>query len=166
VPLLQQLDADPETTIRWRWRGMTPDPGRWARSTFDGTLAQFLVVARKDDEPVGVIALYEANFQDKYATFAAARFDNTRRSTAMILGLAIFLRYTFACWDLRKLYMELPEYNYAQFASGAGRLFELEGRLRDHYWYDGRLWDQLVLAIHRDTWLGSSRPLLDAEAAG
>nr|MDT0665497.1 hypothetical protein [Micromonospora sp. DSM 115978] len=52
-------------------------------------------------------------------------------------------------WNYRKIYMECPEYNYGQLASGAGRWFEVEGRLKDFNYYDGQYWDEYLLAISR-----------------
>jgi hypothetical protein len=161
---LQMFETSGDFAVRWRFRGGTPSPENWARALWADVLVQYLIVGRKSNTPVGLVAAYQPNFQDGHAKIAAARFDPAGPSPAMILGLAIFLRYVFSCWDLRKLYMELPEYNYAQFSSGAGRIFELEGRLRDHYWFGGETWDQLLLAIHRETWQKREGALLRAEA--
>jgi RimJ/RimL family protein N-acetyltransferase len=81
-----------------------------------------------------------------------------------MLGLALFLEYVFTCWDLRKLYMQLPEYNYEQFASGAERFFVVEGRQREHTFFGGRHWDQLTLAIYRQTWFAHSARILRVAA--
>ncbi|EFC86323.1 hypothetical protein FrEUN1fDRAFT_0593 [Parafrankia sp. EUN1f] len=43
----------------------------------------------------------------------------------------------------------MVSYNYDQIASGAGRHFDVEGRLSDHSYYDGRYWDEYLLAIRR-----------------
>jgi hypothetical protein len=152
-PLLQEMDTGGELAARWRFRGSTPSPERWAASTWGDTLAQFMVINRSDERPIGVVSIYDADLDEGYATIAAARFDSGGRSPAMMLGVGIFVRYVFACWDLRKLYMELPDYNLDQFASGIGRLFEVEGRRRDHLFYGGRLWDHVTLAIHREAWM-------------
>jgi acyl carrier protein len=69
----------------------------------------------------------------------------------MILGISLFLRYVFTYWEFEKLYMEVPEYNFPQFASGLGRFFEIEGRLRGHLKMGERSFDQLIVALYRDT---------------
>jgi hypothetical protein len=138
---------------RWRFRGATPSPEQWSQVTWSSTLAQFLVVARKSSKPIGIVAVHQANFQDGYAYMSAAHFEPPRPSPAMMIGLAIFLNYVFACWDFRKLYLEVPEYNYKRFATVVERYGQLEGRLRDHLYFSGRHWDQLTVAIYRDHWL-------------
>jgi hypothetical protein len=81
----------------------------------------------------------------------------------MMFGLALFLRYVFTCWNFRKLYMEVAEYNYEQFSSGAGRFFEVEGRLREHFYYGGRYWDKLILTLSRETFRDRGAAVLSLE---
>jgi hypothetical protein len=160
---LQIFETSGDLGVQWRFRGRTPSPEQWAQMTWMDVLAQFLVIGRASNLPLGVVAIYEPNFQDGHAKLAAARFDSGKRSPPMMIGVALFLRYAFTCWNLRKLYLELPEYNYAQFASGLDRVFRVEGRLREHYYFGGERWDQIVLAIYREQWQRYGEPLLRAE---
>jgi RimJ/RimL family protein N-acetyltransferase len=160
---LRQIETSGPIAHRWRLRGAVPSPEAWAQGLSTGVLAQFLVMARKDDRPIGVAFAYHPNFQDGFASFAAARFDPASRSPLMMLGVGLALDYFFTCWNFRKLYMEVAEYNYSQFEAGLGRLFEIEGRFRDHWFYDGQLWDLLTLAIYREAWEDLGPRLLAAE---
>lgn len=38
--------------------------------------------------------------------------------------LTTLVEYVFRCWNLRELYLDVPEYDFAQIATGEGRLFE------------------------------------------
>ncbi len=151
-PTLQAIETVGPPAPRWLHRGATPSAAQWA-STMNDPLANFLVVATgervQDRVPIGRVFTYQPNFQDRYAYFAAVSFKPDEPSPVMMLGVATFLRYTFWYWDFEKLYMEVPEYNYSQFASGEGRFFEVEGRLRGHIRMGGRSWDQLILAVYR-----------------
>jgi hypothetical protein len=148
--------------MRWRFRGSTPSPDTWAQSIWAGVLAQYLIVARAQEVPIGLVLAYRASFQDGYAYVAAAHFSEKDRSPLMMFGTAYFLRYVFSCWNFRKLYMETSEYNFEQFRSGAGKLFEIEGRMRDHSFFSGRYWDELILSISREAWEREGPRLLDA----
>jgi acyl carrier protein/RimJ/RimL family protein N-acetyltransferase len=150
-PFLQMLELAGELAPRWRHRGATPNPDQWAQTLWTGVLAQFMVVGVTTNKPIGRVVIYQPNFQDRYAYFAALRFEPNDRSPIMMLGISLFLRYVFTYWDFDKLYMEVPEYNLPQFASGLGRFFEIEGRLRGHFRVGGRSWDQLILALYRET---------------
>jgi hypothetical protein len=56
----------------------------------------------------------------------------------------------FTIFNLRKLYLEAPEFNIPQYGSALGRFFTEEGRLRDHSYYDARFWDRGIFSIYRD----------------
>jgi hypothetical protein len=142
---------------------MTPSPEEWSRLASERQLAQFIVQRVGDDVPVGIVQLHNANFQDGHAQLSVARFGEPGHSPQLLLGLGLFLRYVFFCWDLRKLYMEVPEYNYEQFSSGEGKYFSVEGRLKDHLYLDDRFWDQLILVMYRTTWRTVGEPVLSAE---
>jgi hypothetical protein len=157
---LQTLELSSDLSLRWRFRGSTPSPEQWAHALWNNVLAQYLVA--HNDQPVGLVVAYRAHFQDGYAFVAATRFGPAKRSPSLILGFGLFLDYVFTCWDFRKLYMEVPEFNYEQFASGEGRFFQIEGRLRDHTRLTGEYWDELTLAIYRDAWETHGRQLLSA----
>lgn len=159
---LRSVELSGELGVRWRYRGSTVSPEQWAQGLWQGTLAQYLVVGVDDPNPLGLVAVYQANYQDGYAFVAGEGFGISRPSPLMMFGLALFIDYVFTCWNFHKLYLEVAEYNAGQFSSGIGRLFDLEGRLRQHLWYDGRRWDQLILAIYRDKWQRESRRLLEA----
>jgi hypothetical protein len=149
---LRTAELGGDLGVRWRYRGSTVSPEQWAQSLWQSVLAQFLVVGVEDPNPLGLVAVYQPNFQDGYAYLAAERFGPRRPAPLMIFGIALFIEYIWTCWSFHKLYLEVAEYNIGQLQSGIGRLFAQEGRLREHLWYDGRRWDQIVLALYRETW--------------
>jgi hypothetical protein len=55
--------------------------------------------------------------QDGHAHIAVARFiqECEGLSTAMMAATGFFIQYVFTCWPLRKLYMDVAEFNYEQF---------------------------------------------------
>lgn len=153
---------------RWRFRGSTPSPEAWAHTVWNAVLVQYLVIDRNQEVPLGIVVVYGASFQDGYARLAAGKFDQADRSPKFMLGVGLALRYVFTCWPLRKLYLETPEYNYAQFASGAGKLFDVEARLHEYSYLDGRYWDELILSLSRAVWeqRGLALLALEDERAG
>jgi RimJ/RimL family protein N-acetyltransferase len=163
---LMRVELSEQLGPRWRFRGSTPSPEQWTQATWSSTLAQFLAVGRPSDRPIGIVAAHQANFQDGFAYMSAARFEPSRPSPAMMFAVAIFLDYVFSCWDFRKIYMEVPEYNYGQFESVIKRFAKLEGRLSNHSYFAGRYWDQMILAIHRDRWQAAGAEVLRAAELG
>jgi hypothetical protein len=149
---VQSAELSGPLAVRWRFHGGTPSPEEWAQRTFAGVLAQYLVFTGPALPPEGVVTAYGAQFEHGHVKLAAARFGADERSPAMVLGIALLLRHLFTCWPLRKVYLDVPEYNLDQFASAIGRYFVEEGRLRDHWFYDGQHWDEVKLALYRDRW--------------
>ena len=70
----------------------------------------------------------------------------------MLEGVALLVSYLFETFDLRKVYAETLESNFAQFALGEGHIFDVEGRLREHEYVHGRYQDLVLLAVFRDSW--------------
>jgi hypothetical protein len=162
---LRAAELGGELAVRWRYRGSTLSPEQWAQGLWQSTLVQYLVVGVEDPTPLGLVAIYQANFQDAHAYLAVETLGPKRCSPMMMFGVTLFVDYVFTCWNFHKLYLEVAEYNVPQFQSGIGRWFEVEGRLREHLWYDGRRWDQLMIALYRDSWRTESAQMLAAARA-
>ena len=159
---LRGADLGGDLSVRWRFRGSTPSPEQWAQNLWQGVLAQYLVIGTSDPTPLGLVVAYRASFQDGFAYVAVERFGPPRPVPLLMFGMALFVDYVFSCWNFEKLYIEVAEYNASQFSSGVGRFFELEGRLRRHFWYDGRRWDELIYALYRESWRREARRVLKA----
>lgn len=149
VSYVYQLSISTDVGFRWRFRGAVPNYESFEASFWQGTLAQFVAVDRDTRQPAGHVVCYNPEHGHGYA-YVGAVFESAYTGTGQAMGaVKTFVEYVFTTWAFRKLYMELPEYNYDQFASGEGRVFEVEGRLRQHDYYSGRYWDRLLLAIYR-----------------
>lgn len=137
--------------MRYRLRGTTPSPEAFLRFVWDQVVAQFVVESR-DGRPIGVVSAFEPDFRNRFISIAACSVDELETSGLVLEGVALLVTYLFENFDLRKIYAESLERNYAQFAMGEGRLFEIEGRMREHEYIDGRYEDFVLLAIYRESW--------------
>lgn len=155
-PYLYLAETSSSMAPRWGLRGATPAFQDWVQQRSAGILAQFMILRATDDSRIGIVTAFSADFQDGHAHLAALSFDPNGNSMTMMLGVGLFIDYVFKCWNFRKLYLDTAEYNYPQFASGAGKFFEVEGRLREHHYLDGEWWDHLILAVFREGWVGTS----------
>lgn len=158
---LRAIDLSSDIGVRWRFRGATPTTEQWIQAS-TAALAQFIIARQLDHKPIGLVTLYNQNFRDQHAYLAAMTFNPASVSPFVMMGAVLFVHYTFECYPFRKLYMELPDYNLPQIASGLTRLFQEEGRLRAHFYYGGRLWDKIVLALYREDWDARVGRFLDA----
>jgi hypothetical protein len=149
---------------RWRLRGMTPSPEEWLRRLWHGVLVQFVVLNNeanvvgnsivdglsRTERKVGLVSVYEPDFTNGHAKLASARFEPEAKGPHMMFGVGLTMHYVFTNWNLRKLYLEIPEFNLGQFDDGWREFFEPEGTRREHRFYDGRYWDEHTFAIYRE----------------
>ena len=144
--LIQAMETSGPHATRWRFRGETPSPDRWAQTLWTGVWAQHLVVRGADDMPLGLVFAYRASQLDRHCYFAALSFS-AGREPLMTFGVALFLDYLFQAGNFRVAYAEVPAYNLDQFGSAIGRYCDVEGQLRDYVLWEGRYWDMYVLAF-------------------
>jgi RimJ/RimL family protein N-acetyltransferase len=157
---LYEIATGPETISRWRYRGATPSPEAFSQSLWHGVLAQFVIIRPDSDERVGLVSAYNADFRHRTAHLALILAPQYDRRGWVMEASTLFLAYLFETWDFRKIYYESLEFNYARFASGAGKHFHVEGCLRDHEYHDGRYWHLYMLAVYRDEWRKLAEPVM------
>ncbi|MCF2526329.1 GNAT family N-acetyltransferase [Yinghuangia soli] len=150
MPYLYQLAISSEVGYRWRFRGSVPDYPTFEATFWQGSLAQFVAVDLESEMPAGHVVCYNPDHGQGYAYLGAVFAPGHTGSGRPVDAVRTFARYVFTTWSFRKLYMEVPGFNYPQIRSGAKDWFAVEGQLRDHDYYDGRYWDHYTLAVYRD----------------
>jgi RimJ/RimL family protein N-acetyltransferase/aryl carrier-like protein len=151
VGFLYSLAVAPETGYRWRYRGAPPSFDRFAAELWNQVLVQFVVRRAADGRPVGNVVAYAAHPGLRHACIGAVFEPKATGGGLAAQAVELFVRYLFHTFPLRKLYLEVPGFNWPQLRSGEGRVFQVEGILRDHLYYAGRSWDQYLCAIYPDT---------------
>jgi len=148
---LYDLYTTGEHLVRYRLRGVTPSPEAFVRFLWEHVLAQFIVETRQG-RPVGVVSSFEPEFRNRYVRIAACSTVEYESTGLVLEGVALLVSYLFSTFDFRKIYAESLDANYTQFSLGEGRLFEIEGRMKQHEYVDGRYQDFVLMAIYRDAW--------------
>lgn len=148
LPSLYTMVTHPDTAPHWRFRGGYPSPEQFEQTLWQDVAAQFALEQR--GRCVGWVVAYKPEFAQGHVHVAACSAPESLGTGAAIEGLGLLIDHLWRAWPLRKVYMETSERSYPQFASGEGRIFEVEGRLRQHEFYDGRRWDKLVLALYEE----------------
>jgi len=134
---------------RYRLRGATPSPESFRQALWDRVLAQFVVVG--EGKVLGLVSAFQVDFRNRHVHIAVVARPGAPPGTGME-GIALLIDHLFSEFDLHKVYAEVMAPNGEAFASGAGRLFVVEGRLTDHEYLDGEYHDMLVMAISRERW--------------
>lgn len=150
IDFLYRLAIDERIGWRWRFAGAVPPRGVFEQSLWTGVLTQFVIVERARGVPIGCVMAYNAEMNHGIAYVAAALVEEAAGSGVGVEAVDLFCGHLFACYRLRKLYFEVPDYNLGQFASSLDWLLRSEGCLRQHTYYDGRLWDRHMLALYKE----------------
>ncbi len=161
---LFRLYTDGDHLVRYRLRGLTPSPEAFVRFLWEQIVAQF-IVETKDGQAIGVVSSFEPDFRNRYVYIAACATPEFESTGLVLEGVALMVSYLFRTFDLRKIYAESLEANFEQFALGEGRFFEIEGRMKEHEYIDGRYQDFVLLAIYRDAWREQHRRVFGEEGS-
>jgi RimJ/RimL family protein N-acetyltransferase len=147
-----------EAGARWRYRGRTPSPAEFAADLWRGVHTQFVACAADGGRPVGLVGIYNLNQGAGHCHLFAVGGEGGAPLVAEAAGLLV--TWAFDHLDVRKIWIEAPEFNLAQFA-GLTSIAAVEGRLEDFDFWRGRYWDLFILSVVRQRWDESMRPLVE-----
>ncbi len=149
---LYRVATDPETAMRWRFRGLVPSPELFVDSLWRDVEIQHVVCRRESAETVGLAQLMRVNMRDGTAHLSFALDKAYLRAGWPLEGLLLFVNYCFSTLPLRKIYFESLDLVVADFESAVGRFLQEEGRLVRHEFFDGQYYDLRILSLFRETW--------------
>jgi RimJ/RimL family protein N-acetyltransferase len=105
-----------------------------------------------DSTPIGFIQAFNINPTDGWCMVRAYFAPSQRGHRSCTEAWFAFLDYLLGNFGLRKVYVDLPEFQRGSLEGVIASAFSEEGRFRDHTFYDGRYWDAVRLALYRDAW--------------
>jgi RimJ/RimL family protein N-acetyltransferase len=146
---LHALASNPLNGFRWHHGGNVPPFDVFVAGLWQGVLAQYVVVSINDQRLVGHCLLYNPEINHGHVSFGVIVTPDVEGSGVGVEAAFLVLRTAFKLWNLRKIYLDVPEFNSDSIAGGVGRYFHEEARLRGHLYYDGRWWDRVTLAMYR-----------------
>ncbi|CAN5580375.1 hypothetical protein BH20ACT2_BH20ACT2_09520 [soil metagenome] len=150
---LYQLAADEQVGFRWRTRGLTPAPDAFLALVWAGVDVQFVIVDQRTERLIGLVSAYGADAHAGHVRLAMMAVPDVMRTGWIIEAAILFIDYLFAVMNLRKIYFDVPGFNYDTSLGRLGKWFRTEGTLKDHNYFGGRHWDQHILALYREDWV-------------
>jgi len=114
----------------------------------------FTIRALEDNRLLGDIGLYVVNewgSRDAFVGLGIGDRENWGRGYGTD-AMKIILRFAFTEINLRRVTLNVFEYNPRAIRSYEKTGFQHEGRLRGALLRDGRRWDMLYMGILRDDW--------------
>lgn len=134
--------------------------GRTALPTLDvfietqlqGVAARFLVMRRDSDEVIGFTEVRELDA----AGHARVAIHLEPECGVELYGdaVALTVNFAFSMWRLHKVYLHshVPDPGSVGFGDDRATLARYQAVLPDHAYFQGRLWDLHVFAVHRSVW--------------
>ena len=126
---------------------------RWLRElpANDFTHGVRLAIETKDGLHIGNLDLHQPNAEDRKAGLGIMIGDKDYWSNGYGTdAIVTLLRFGFEQMNLHRVWLHVFEFNERAIACYQKCGFQIEGRLRQHRYSEGRYWDVFVMAILRD----------------
>jgi RimJ/RimL family protein N-acetyltransferase len=146
---------DPEVTrfLSMRYPTSRAAEERWLRDRPANDFANglFLAIETKDGVHIGNISLQDVNPEDRKAGLGIMIGDKEYWANGYGTDAIVTLvRFGFGEMNLNRIWLHVFEFNERAQACYKKSGFTEEGRLRQHYYGQGRYWDVVVMAALRD----------------
>jgi acyl carrier protein len=151
---LYHLATEPDSAYRYRFRAGLPSFEEYFSGFRHANVFMNLLIVSADEEaPQGTIMCYQADFRNRHAYLAMQMRPELMGHGLAMEAAELLIRYLFGGYDFEKLYVETLGFSLPRFASVLSKLFEIEGRLRNHERFGGKSWDLYTLALYKTRWL-------------
>ena len=146
---------DPEV-IRYlalRYPMSRKDEQRWLEeaptNSFAGGVR--LAIETKDGVHIGNLDLHQANAEDRKAGLGIMIGDKDYWSNGYGTDATVtLLRFAFQEMNLNRVWLHVFEFNERAISCYKKCGFQVEGRLRQHRFSQGRYWDTIVMGVLRE----------------
>jgi hypothetical protein len=146
--------------IPWQWRA-PETPAAFQESLWQSVLVQYQVEELRSGRPVAFVRADNANLFFGHAYLTMMLLPEFKMRVWPLEGGLLFGHLLFTKFNLQHLYAETPSSLLEQFRSGVGKLFDVEGQLRNRVVLNGRREDLFILTFTRERWLAEGIPILE-----
>lgn len=110
---------------------------------------QFMIIRRRDNQPLGTIFSYNLNTTDGYVFITTFLDREHCQSGYGAIAFILFSLYLFKKYSLYKIYCEVYSYNHYSLKTMLHAGFVEEGRFREQKFYNDCRHDVIRLAFFR-----------------
>lgn len=150
VELMYVASTAPGQGMRWRFRGETPSFESFQMQLWSGSRCHF--IAEHQGRPIAYLAAYDLSLKSRHCSFAILSLMGVATRGLIFDASLHFIDYVFRAFELRKVYIEVAEYNVEMVLGGRQTLFSIEGVLSDHEEWQGELWANYIGSVGRARW--------------
>lgn len=123
---------------------------KWFDRHLETDFHDFLIFSTLEDDFVGFAYSYEFRELDGHCLFTVALKPEYQGTGVGSFVAFQFLRYLFATYNLRKVYIHIYGSNSHSLRCAKASGFRLEGVLKEYHFCGGKFDDLLIYSISRD----------------
>jgi RimJ/RimL family protein N-acetyltransferase len=110
---------------------------------------RFIIVRIKDNQPLGIISFFNMNSLNRSAELGIIIDPDERKNGYAVEALKLLISYLFKFRNLNKVYAETADYNSSSIRLLESVGFKLDGRLRNHHYFNDEYHDKLIYSFLR-----------------
>ncbi|MFN8052044.1 MAG: GNAT family protein [Acidimicrobiales bacterium] len=137
---LRELMQRPSNAHQYVFRGLVGSPHRFLDLLTGDAVASFVAELPDGSAGIGFASVLSMDPSAGHASLGIVLTPEARDSTwaaAVFLNLA---DYAFTTFRLRKVYLQVPDFNIDLLSLARAHHLVAEGRMEDYHYHDGRLW--------------------------
>ncbi|MBN2852863.1 MAG: GNAT family N-acetyltransferase [Clostridia bacterium] len=114
-----------------------------------------LIKKTRPAEPLGKIVLFDMNKRNHSAEFGyyLPEVNRNRGLGSILTGLFLETVFSDEALDLNKIYATTSSINIPSISLLEKYRFQMDGRMREHYWINDEKYDQLIYSLTADEFL-------------
>jgi len=149
LELMLQWRSESPSGLRTGYRPLTllNQEEFFKKLSFDKDMLVFTACA--DEEPVGYVQLYPIDWKNRKAEVGIIIGRKHQGKGLGEEALRLIVDYGFRMLGMNKLYAEIYEYNKQSIKLFEKTGFKLEGKLREHHYWNGKFHASLIYSILR-----------------
>jgi RimJ/RimL family protein N-acetyltransferase len=143
------LHSDPQTQTCHQPLIVTPRDFVEARKKKEKTIndGDFLAVTKEENQPVAKLRYFNLNMSNRSAELGYIASPEHRQKGYTKEALTLLIRHLFSNFGLNKVYAQTASFNTASTNLLQSLGFKLDGTLRQHHFYRGTLYDDLIYSL-------------------
>jgi len=115
----------------------------------DRNAGDFIIVRIEDNQPVGRVRYFHLNMLNRAAELGYIVAPDEQNKGYAKEGLKLLIDYLFSHLNLNKVYAQTATFNKTSIKLLESLNFKLAGTLRQHHYYKGDLYDDLLYSLLR-----------------
>lgn len=151
LPIILSLFGDVDRAHLWGHRRVCDEEQlfeTWRFWSKERMGDKFMVL--RQGRPIGLVFDYERALEDGHTKVAAMLLDEETGRGAGVLSIALFAEWLLQNLPLRKLYLDVFEFNQPVIRMLEKLEVRKEMQKVEHRYWNGRLWDQYGFAFYRE----------------